>query len=423
MMPASNQGLGTNTGFPDVCTTPAAPSPVPIPYPNIGMNAMAVPFCPNIFTSFVPAHNMGAKPAMTNGDNAGVAHPLCMQPGGTTMGNPKILLTGMPAEHLLVPTNGNNFNNPVGAKTVPSVTNVLMASLGATAPTEEATRWTPAALETLAREVHDLQAPSLGITTAWTAHGLLVVHVRRDGPAQVAGVRPGDLLVEIDGERASTLGELPLPEPGRDIALRVSRGGASLALTARWDGSAAAVSGELVSGRVGLLTVRRFSLRLADWIDAEVERLVGAGARSLVLDLRGNPGGALTAAVKTAGLFLPRGSTFARLQLRDGRQQVLCASGSERWSRLPLVVLIDGQTASAGEVLAAAFQDHGRALVVGSRSFGKGRGETPGGLLTALLRTDGASLQGVGVVPDVTAAPEDARAEAVRAALGPGARR
>lgn len=126
MMPAANQGVGMNTGFPDVCTTPAAPSPIPVPYPNIGMNAMAVPFIPNIMVSMAPAQNMGAKPALTNGDNAGVAHPLFMQPGGTTMGNPRIMMGGMPAAHLAVPTYGNNFNNPVGSKLVPSVTNVLL---------------------------------------------------------------------------------------------------------------------------------------------------------------------------------------------------------------------------------------------------------------------------------------------------------
>ncbi|MFT4512409.1 MAG: carboxyl-terminal processing protease [Planctomycetota bacterium] len=128
MMPAANQGVGMNMGFPDVCTTPAAPAPIPIPYPNIGMNAMAMPFVPNVLVSMAPAQNMGSKPMLTNGDNAGVAHPLFMQPGGTIMGNPLILMGCMPATHLGAPTYGNNFNNPAGAKTVPSVTNVLQGS-------------------------------------------------------------------------------------------------------------------------------------------------------------------------------------------------------------------------------------------------------------------------------------------------------
>lgn len=133
MMPAANQGVGMNMGFPDVCLTPAAPAPIPVPYPNIGMNAMAMPFVPNVLVSMAPAQNMAAKPMMTNGDNAGVAHPLCMQPGGTIVGNPRILIGGMPASHLCVPTYGNNFNNPLGSKTVPSVTNVLLGFAAADA--------------------------------------------------------------------------------------------------------------------------------------------------------------------------------------------------------------------------------------------------------------------------------------------------
>ncbi|MEZ6037394.1 MAG: PAAR-like domain-containing protein [Planctomycetota bacterium] len=133
-MPAANQGVGMNMGFPDVCTTPAAPAPIPIPYPNIGMNAMGMPFVPNVLVSMAPAQNMGTKPMLTNGDNAGVAHPMFMQPGGTIMGNPMVLIGGMPASHLTNPSYGNNFNNPVGSKLVPSVTNVLLACAATASP-------------------------------------------------------------------------------------------------------------------------------------------------------------------------------------------------------------------------------------------------------------------------------------------------
>lgn len=407
MMPASNQGLGINIGFPDVCMTPMAPSPIPIPYPNIGMNATAMPFCPNIFVSFIPAHNMGAKPLMTNGDNAGVAHPLVMQAGGTTMGNPKILLTGMPAEHMLVPTNGNNFNNPIGAKLVPSVTNVLLCSLGAEAPCEGRTRWTPAALETTRRELSDLPAPSLGLTTESDASGLRVVHVRRDGAAANAGLLPGDLLLSVAGEPALSIQDLPCPESGQSVVLELEREGASLEASLRWDGTPVAVSGAL-SGAVGLLTIRRFSLGLAKLVDAEVERLVRAGARALVLDLRGNPGGALSAAIETAGLFVRSGAPLAHLVPRAQSPQLLRAAGSARWEALPLVALIDRQTASAGEVLAGALQDARRGHVVGERSFGKGTAETPGGAWAVVTRADGSPLRARGVQPDRASSPEDA---------------
>ena len=420
MMPASNQGVGMNMGFPDVCATPTPAGPVPIPYPNMGMNATAMPFCPNIFLSFVPAHNMGAKPLMTNGDNAGVAHPLVMQPGGTTMGNPKILLTGLPAEHLLVPTNGNNFNNPIGSKLVPSVTNVLLCALSATAPHRGRTRWTPGALETTSRELNDLPAPSLGLTTAPARGGLRVVHVRRDEPAALAGVRPGDLLVRVNGQATAGLRELPRPEPGRRFTLGIERGGASQELCARWDRTPAAVSGELANPRVGLLTIRRFSLGVAARADGEIERLVGLGARALVLDLRGNPGGALSAARETAALFLRPGAPVVRLVTRGGPGHLLSAEGPAPWEDLPLVGLIDGQTASAAEVLAAALSDNRRAALVGARSFGKGLVESPGGARMTLERIDGAALGERGVSPNLESSPQDALGLALDVALGAG---
>ncbi len=126
MLPACNKGVGMNMGFPDVCLTPAGPVPIPVPYPNMAMNAMAVPFVPTILVSFMPALNMMSKIPLTLGDQPGVANPLFMQMGAYTMGNPIVLLQGLPAVNLTCLTTGNNMNNPVGAVLVPSVTNVML---------------------------------------------------------------------------------------------------------------------------------------------------------------------------------------------------------------------------------------------------------------------------------------------------------
>jgi carboxyl-terminal processing protease len=114
-----------NMGFPDVCLTPAGPVPVPIPYPNMGMNAMAVPFLPTILLSFMPALNMLSTIPLTLGDQPGCANPLFMEMGAYTVGNPVVLLEGLPAVNLTCPTTGNMMNNPVGIVAVPSVTNVF----------------------------------------------------------------------------------------------------------------------------------------------------------------------------------------------------------------------------------------------------------------------------------------------------------
>ncbi len=125
MLPASNRGAGQNLCFPDVCLTPAPPAPpVPIPYPNIGMNAQAQGFAPNVKISGMNALNLGSKISMTSGDEAGVAHPLKKGMGGYSMGNPIVTINKLPAINLTCLANGNMMNAPVGSVIVPSAVNV-----------------------------------------------------------------------------------------------------------------------------------------------------------------------------------------------------------------------------------------------------------------------------------------------------------
>jgi carboxyl-terminal processing protease len=144
MLPASNKGVGMNTGFPDVCRTMIGPAPVPIPYPNIGMNAVAAPFSPNIFLTMMPALNMGSLIPMTSGDEPGAANVIFKMVGGWKMGNPKVLANCLPAINLTCQSYGNMMNNAVGAALVPSVTNVLLTYQTEESPLEVAERVAPA---------------------------------------------------------------------------------------------------------------------------------------------------------------------------------------------------------------------------------------------------------------------------------------
>jgi len=408
-MPASNQGVGMNTGFPDVCNTPVGPATAPIPYPNVGANAMSMPFCPTILVSFAPGHNQLAKPAMTNGDNAGVAHPLFMQPGGNNMGSIKIFLMGVPAEHLTNPCQGNNYNCSLDAKLVPSVTNVLM------------TCCPPSGAEGLAAAVREVVEDDPGATLGLTAvpdagGGLRVVHVRRDGTADRLGVRAGDVLEAVGGRDLAAAEALPDVAPGAPVALTVRRAGAGrLELRGRGAEAAPAVSGRLRPDGVGHLVVRRFPVGLAARARAVLDGLAEGGARGIVLDLRGNPGGALEAAVDLAGSFCPAGTPVARVE-DAGADAVAAVPPGASPVDLPLAVLVDGQTASAGEVLAAALQDAGRAVVVGRATFGKGvalealrdapSGPAPGDRID-LRRPEGGRLAW-GVEPDRPGGLDDA---------------
>ncbi|HET6762091.1 MAG TPA: S41 family peptidase, partial [Longimicrobiaceae bacterium] len=115
----------------------------------------------------------------------------------------------------------------------------------------------------------------------------------------------------------------------------------------------------------------------ADELAAAVQRLKAQGMRGLVLDLRGNPGGLLEQGVAVASLFLARGRVVVETRGRDARENESFAAGApEAFPRLPLVVLVDGGTASAAEIVAGALQDHDRALVVGAPSYGKGSVQT-----------------------------------------------
>jgi carboxyl-terminal processing protease len=127
VLPASNKGVGMNMGFPDVCLTPAGPATVPVPYPNLAMNAMASPFLPTILLSSMPALNTSAKIPMTMGHAPGVANPDYLQKGEYTTGNQVVMLQGNPAVNLTCQTTGNNQNNAVGIVAVPSVTNVFFS--------------------------------------------------------------------------------------------------------------------------------------------------------------------------------------------------------------------------------------------------------------------------------------------------------
>lgn len=125
MLPAANNGAGMNIGFPDVCLTPIGPVVVPIPYPNFALNAMAVNFSVKVKVSMMNALNLGTIIPITFGMEPGVAHPLYMDFGAYVMGNPKVIVQGLPAINLTCPTIGNAGNNAVGAVLVPSAVNVF----------------------------------------------------------------------------------------------------------------------------------------------------------------------------------------------------------------------------------------------------------------------------------------------------------
>lgn len=165
------------------------------------------------------------------------------------------------------------------------------------------------------------------------------------------------------------------------------------------------IKGELLAPSVGCIRVARIAADTPARLHHERERLVASGMEVLILDLRGNPGGDLRAALEIAGDFLPEGTLLATIEDDDGDPE-------PHWARpgasctLPVIVWVDRGTASAAEVLAGCLQAHGRAIVAGEPTHGKGAGtsftHSGQGLSTRCVRVrlpDGAEIASGGVSP------------------------
>ncbi|MFC7332940.1 S41 family peptidase [Rhodocista pekingensis] len=212
-----------------------------------------------------------------------------------------------------------------------------------------------------------------------------VADVMVGGPAESAGLRAGDLILAIDGTPTArlsteevgerlrgpagsvvTLAVGPTPKESRRVSVRRDRVIPSTVVARAEDG-------------VGYIQVDRFNAATAPNLRAAVRRLrteLGQRARGFVLDLRGNPGGLLDQAVAVADIFIPGGRIISTRGRHPDSMQVFDARPDDEAGGLPLVVLIDGRSASAAEIVAAALQDSGRAALVGSSSFGKGSVQT-----------------------------------------------
>jgi carboxyl-terminal processing protease len=278
----------------------------------------------------------------------------------------------------------------------------------------------------------------VGMTVEQDDRGLKVLGVFDGSPAKRAGIVRGDLITAVNGRSiagvSSDLATARIKgEPGTTVKLAVSKPGSknsrTLALTRK------RVQVPIVDGRIvkrgdkklGVVRLASFSSGAHGLLRKEIDKLLEQGAQGIVLDLRGNPGGLLTEGVLVSSIFVEDGKIVS-VRGRNRPERVQTAQGDAIDEKIPVVVLVDGGSASASEIVTGALRDRKRATVVGVNTFGKGLVQeveplSNGGILDLTVANyylpGGETITKKGIKPEVRAKddPKTARDEALPVAI------
>ncbi len=225
----------------------------------------------------------------------------------------------------------------------------------------------------------------IGVTIAQRSDRVYILSANPGSPGQRAGLRYGDAIIAVDGEKTEEWKQDKVlhrvrGEKGESVEITVERAGVANPITVRIKRDevklptvrSAFMTSQPGTGYIGL--TGGFAAKTEEELTTAIAKLKQEGMQQLVLDLRGNPGGLLDQAIEVTKKFLPGGQKILEVRGREGRfpNRVFEVPANNTPETFPVVILINGQTASASEVVAGALQDHDRALIVGESSFGKG---------------------------------------------------
>jgi len=253
----------------------------------------------------------------------------------------------------------------------------------------------------------------IGAEMATRDGAITVIAVYPGSPAENAGILPGDRITAIDGQSVegktvAEIGPLVRGDAGTSVSIAVDRGGTVLTFTVvREKITPPSVTLEML-GTIAHIEIASFTQHADEDLLPIIQGLSTSGATGIILDLRGNPGGLVTTVVNTASYFITDGVVLT-IKDRDGSTTTHRTVKQSSTTGLPMVVLVDEFSASGSEVLSGALQDHGRAVVAGAQTFGKGsvnqlfglQGGT--GIYLTIARwytPDGHLIEGVGITPD-----------------------
>ena len=282
------------------------------------------------------------------------------------------------------------------------------------------------------------QFGGIGVTLS-TRNGLLeILGVTEDGPADKAGIKAGDVIVKIDDK---DLNKLKLSDcigmlrgdVGTTVEITVRRAGVKDELSmhvVRGTVEVPSVVGAHIlpdTGGIGYLRILQFAKDTPGRLDNALSRLSADGMTSLIIDLRNNPGGIVDSAVEVCSRFVKEDQTLVTLEWRDpSKNQTYKTVNCTKYYNLPLILLVNGNSASAAELSASALRDMKRVVILGEKTFGKGSAQNimPIGDLGALRITvahyftpSHTPIHGKGLLPDITVEIPPQKAQAFYAQL------
>jgi carboxyl-terminal processing protease len=224
----------------------------------------------------------------------------------------------------------------------------------------------------------------IGATVRRKDKKMTIIEPRKGYPADVAGLKAGDQILKIGdivvSEVEGDAGDLLKGSPGSSVEVTYLRQGKKKTATIKR--SAVEVDAvpfyEMVDENTGYIVLSKFNRKASAQVQEALESLKTDGATSIILDLRSNPGGLLNEAVKICGLFLPKGSLVTTTKsVVKKYNKTYKTPIAPIDTEIPIVVLVNGRSASASEIVSGSLQDYDRAVVVGARSFGKGLVQRP----------------------------------------------
>jgi carboxyl-terminal processing protease len=269
-----------------------------------------------------------------------------------------------------------------------------------------------------------------------TTGEIVIVAPFRDSPAEIAGIRSGDVVVAVDGEStqgwsvSEAVRRIRGPE-GTQVALSVRHSNgetedvtvtrATIVIPTVFTNPLEDADGNPVND-LAYVELEQITEKTVPDLRTTVAEIVDEGYRGIILDLRRNPGGSLSATVDIADLFLDGGRILTQVD-RDGNETSFDAHPGDAGEDIPLVVLVGPGSASGAEVIAGALRDHQRAVLVGETTFGKGsvnhlRELSDGGAIyitiARWLTPNGEQIEGIGLTPDIPVTPSEEDIEADR---------